>query len=167
MKPPIGWRFSKGRRASGWFTLILGVAMLGLLLALVPPAFAAADTTMPVDQIANPDGFGMTEGGPLVSGTSVQGTVLPAGNVDEYTIAGRANQWITVEARGSNGLRPQVEVLYPNGALFTEAHGELVATKTVQLMTTGTYTVQIKSYPYPSQTTGSYTLTVTITDRRP
>ncbi|MFN8634404.1 MAG: hypothetical protein U0893_11160 [Chloroflexota bacterium] len=149
--------------------MLLYLAVLALMLALVPPVQVHANpapTPPTVRQIGLPDGFD-TDGGPLKSGVAVTGNVFPKGNVDEFTIAGRANQWITIEIIGTLGLRPQVLVLYPNGKLFTDAHGEQMAKKSVQLMTTGTYTVQVKSYPYPSETTGPYTLKVTIGDSRP
>lgn len=136
---------------------LLGVLIaLALLLALAPSVVGQVDPSA-VDP----------ESGPLVSGTPVQGKITPLGDTDEYTIAGKANQWITIEVLGGMGLRPQVEVLYPNGALFTETHGDLMAKKSVQLMTGGVYTVVVKSYPYPSQTTGTYTLTVTTTNQKP
>ena len=149
--------------------------LLVLVLVLAPAMFPghlarAAPTEETTIRQLFPDGFPIDgdvgEGGPLISGEPVQGTVFPKGDQDEFTIVGRANQWIKIEVLGGNGLYPQVEVLYPNGNLFTEVHGAIAATKQVQLMANGTYTVVVKSYPYPSLTTGSYTLTVTVGNKK-
>ena len=151
------------------FALLL-VLVLVLAPTMFPGAPARAQTPETTIRQIVPDGFPLigdaAESGLLISGEPVQGTVFPKGDTDEYTIAGRTNQWIKVEVLGSNGLRPQVEVLYPNGNLFTEVHGEISATKQVQLMANGVYTVVVKSYPYPSTTTGSYTLTVTVGNKK-
>ena len=152
------------------FALLLVLALV-LAPTMFPGHLARAQPTdeLTIQQLM-PDGFtpmgDAEEGGPLISGEPVQGTVFPKGDTDEYTIAGRTNQWIMVEVMGSNGLTPQVEVLYPNGKLFTEVHGGIIATKQVQLMANGTYTVVVKSYPYPSLTTGTYTLTVKIGNKK-
>ncbi|MGE3913537.1 MAG: hypothetical protein AB7K36_29575 [Chloroflexota bacterium] len=149
---------------------LLSVLMLMLAPTMFPVQPARAQPTADGIYQFLPDGITPLdddgEGGVLVSGTPVQGTVFPQNDTDEYTVAGQANQWIAIEIMGSNGLRPQVEMLYPNGKLFAESHGELTATRQVQLMTSGVYKVVVKSYPYPSLTTGNYTLKVTIGNSR-
>lgn len=142
------------------------ILVLVLTPVMLPLGTARAQSGMGSLQQVIPDGFNVDDLGTLTSGKPVEGKVFPMGNEDAYTLSVKANQWITIEILGSNGLRPQVEVYYPNGSLFTEVHGELTATKQVQMIATGTYGVVVKSYPYPSATTGLYTLTVTIRDKK-
>lgn len=154
-------------RLRTWVWLLVAMLVLAPVMFPGQPARAQrphVDGFVPVCEIENL----VTEGGPLTSGKPVQGTLVSTDACAYYSITGRANQWMTIEIRGSNGLRPMVSVYYPGDgdSLFTSVYGEISATKQVQMISGGTFKVSVTSYPYPSPTKGSFTLTVTIRDKK-
>jgi hypothetical protein len=131
-------------------------------------AVVFVDTSRPIDYALTLErGYGrlVVQRGAVPLGRPVAGEIQFAGGRDLYTFEARQGQQVRIalDRPARSQLDPYLELLDPDGRTLAEdddSGGELNALIQVPLARTGTYTIVARGF---EDTTGPYTLTVTLT----